>query len=43
MLLQVLAPTQSVKEAMNNVLAAQRQREAAFEQVGKARFIQFYS
>lgn len=36
MLLQVLAPTQSVKEAMNNVLAAQRQREAAFEQVGKA-------
>ena len=32
-------PTQSVKEAMNNVLAAQRQREAAFEQVGGARLI----
>ncbi|PRW50800.1 Hypersensitive-induced response [Chlorella sorokiniana] len=31
-LITVLAPTQSVKEAMNNVLAAQRQREAAFEQ-----------
>jgi len=29
---QVLAPTPTVKEAMSNVLAAQRQKEAAAEQ-----------
>jgi hypothetical protein len=28
----VLAPTATVKEAMSNVKAAQRQREAAYEQ-----------